>query len=102
MLIRGDARFLPLRDQSVHCVITSPPYYGLRDYGTATWEAPRRGVGRTFKASVGSAGRGALTVKLGWRSRPRRMWPRWWRSFGKSGASCATTGRFGLISATVS
>lgn len=25
-------------DQSVNCCITSPPYYGLRDYGTATWE----------------------------------------------------------------
>ena len=27
-----------LADQSVHCVITSPPYWSLRDYGTATWE----------------------------------------------------------------
>lgn len=24
--------------ESVHCAITSPPYWGLRDYGTATWE----------------------------------------------------------------
>lgn len=23
---------------SVHCCISSPPYWGLRDYGTATWE----------------------------------------------------------------
>lgn len=23
---------------SVDCVVTSPPYWGLRDYGTATWE----------------------------------------------------------------
>jgi DNA modification methylase len=23
---------------SVHCCVTSPPYYGLRDYGTAQWE----------------------------------------------------------------
>lgn len=34
-LLRGDAlaclRGLP--DESVHCVVTSPPYYGLRDYG---------------------------------------------------------------------
>jgi DNA modification methylase len=34
-LIIGDAleqlRLLP--DQSVHCCVTSPPYYGLRDYG---------------------------------------------------------------------
>ena len=27
-----------LPDQSVHCVVTSPPYWGLRDYGTGTWE----------------------------------------------------------------
>lgn len=25
-------------DNSVHCVVTSPPYWGLRDYGTATWK----------------------------------------------------------------
>ncbi|HEX9951230.1 MAG TPA: site-specific DNA-methyltransferase, partial [Rubricoccaceae bacterium] len=35
----GDAlrslRSMP--DASVHCVVTSTPYYGLRDYGTATW-----------------------------------------------------------------
>jgi site-specific DNA-methyltransferase (cytosine-N4-specific) len=33
MLIRGDARSLPLRSESVDCVVTSPPYFGLRDYG---------------------------------------------------------------------
>jgi DNA modification methylase len=26
-----------LPDNSVDCVVTSPPYYGLRDYGTANW-----------------------------------------------------------------
>lgn len=26
-----------LPDNSVDCCVTSPPYYGLRDYGTATW-----------------------------------------------------------------
>lgn len=35
MLIRGDARALPLADACVQCVVTSPPYYGLRDYGVA-------------------------------------------------------------------
>lgn len=24
-------------NESVHCVVTSPPYFGLRDYGTAAW-----------------------------------------------------------------
>ena len=23
---------------SIDCVVTSPPYWGLRDYGTGTWE----------------------------------------------------------------
>ena len=39
-LYQGDSlevlRGLP--DESVHCVVTSPPYWGLRDYGTGTWE----------------------------------------------------------------
>jgi DNA modification methylase len=38
-LIEGDA-IDALRDfpaESVHCVVTSPPYWGLRDYGTGTW-----------------------------------------------------------------
>lgn len=26
-----------LPDESVNCCVTSPPYYGLRDYGTAKW-----------------------------------------------------------------
>ena len=32
MLIRSDARHIPLADESVHCCITSPPYWGLRAY----------------------------------------------------------------------
>jgi len=27
-----------LEPESVQCVVTSPPYWGLRDYGTAQWE----------------------------------------------------------------
>jgi DNA modification methylase len=27
-----------LPEESVHCVVTSPPYWNLRDYGTAQWE----------------------------------------------------------------
>lgn len=33
--VLGTLQRLP--DQSVHCVVTSPPYYNLRDYGTAEW-----------------------------------------------------------------
>lgn len=34
-IIIGDARdkLKTLADESVHCVVTSPPYFGLRDYG---------------------------------------------------------------------
>lgn len=34
LLIRGDARNLPLASGSVHCCACSPPFYGLRAYGT--------------------------------------------------------------------
>jgi DNA modification methylase len=36
----GDNRVVldTLPERSVHCVVTSPPYWGLRDYGTATWD----------------------------------------------------------------
>ena len=38
MLLQGDARYIPLADESVQCCMTSPPFWGLRDYGLATWE----------------------------------------------------------------
>lgn len=43
VLIRGDARALPLTEGCVQCVVTSPPYFGLRDYGTATWHGGKLG-----------------------------------------------------------
>lgn len=38
-LLIGDSRerMAELADDSVHCVVTSPPYYGLRDYNTGIW-----------------------------------------------------------------
>ena len=38
MMLRGNALYIPLANESVQCVVTSPPYWGLRDYGTAKWE----------------------------------------------------------------
>jgi DNA modification methylase len=39
-ILQGDVlevlRSMP--SESVHCCVTSPPYFGLRDYGTARWE----------------------------------------------------------------
>src|ERR1700756_497862 len=44
-ILQGDAleqlRTLPA--QSVQCCVTSPPYWGLRDYGTAQWEGGEAG-----------------------------------------------------------
>jgi len=39
-ILTGDCRdILPtLEAQSVQCCVSSPPYWGLRDYGTAQWE----------------------------------------------------------------
>lgn len=37
-VINGNALHIPLPDKSVQCVVTSPPYWGLRDYGTARWD----------------------------------------------------------------
>ena len=32
LLLRGDARNLPLPDASVDLIVTSPPYFALRSY----------------------------------------------------------------------
>jgi DNA modification methylase len=39
-LLRGDCRQIlaSLPSASVHCCVTSPPYFGLRDYGTVEWD----------------------------------------------------------------
>jgi len=39
-ILTGDALNMlqTMETESVHCCVTSPPYYGLRDYNTATWE----------------------------------------------------------------
>jgi DNA modification methylase len=39
-IYHGDCRDVlrSLPDGFVHCCVTSPPYFGLRDYGTAQWE----------------------------------------------------------------
>jgi len=33
MILQGNAMHIPLADASVDCCVTSPPYWGLRDYG---------------------------------------------------------------------
>ena len=43
-IIQGDCREVlrTLPDGAVQCCVTSPPYWGLRDYGTAKWEGGDR------------------------------------------------------------
>jgi len=40
VILVGDVRetLKIVADGSVQCVVTSPPYWGLRDYGTASWD----------------------------------------------------------------
>lgn len=44
MIICGDAQRIPLADETVQCVVTSPPYWGLRDYGLppSVWGGKKR------------------------------------------------------------
>lgn len=37
LLCQGESRQIPLRDASVQMIVTSPPYFRLRDYGTGRW-----------------------------------------------------------------
>lgn len=48
-ILEGDAmeQLRTLPSESVHCCVTSPPYWGLRDYGTATWEGGKEGCDHT-------------------------------------------------------
>lgn len=57
----GDSRAVlaTLPADSVDCVVTSPPYWGLRDYGTATWLGGDAGCDhiQPQKGSARNAGR---------------------------------------------
>ncbi|HEY2616875.1 MAG TPA: DNA methyltransferase [Acetobacteraceae bacterium] len=54
-MLHGDCRdVLPtLEANSVHCVVTSPPYFGLRDYGTGTWEGGDAACDHAFDRTLG-------------------------------------------------
>lgn len=40
IILQADARRIPLADESVQCVVTSPPYWGLRRYGPPDGPVP--------------------------------------------------------------
>lgn len=53
---QGDCRAVlaTLEAGSVHTVVTSPPYWGLRDYGTASWEGGDADCDHSFRADAGA------------------------------------------------
>lgn len=53
-ILVGDAlqEIKKIPDGSIHCVVTSPPYYGLRDYGTGKWEGGHPDCDHSRRTSV--------------------------------------------------
>ncbi len=61
-LYNGDVRevLASLPEESVHCVVTSPPYWGLRDYGTGSWVGGDPYCDHTPRPAGGSAEKSTL------------------------------------------
>lgn len=59
--VMDDATWAGIEADSVHCCLTSPPYWGLRDYGTSSWQGGEEGcdhkapdeAGKTDKPTAG-------------------------------------------------
>jgi DNA modification methylase len=66
-IINGDAltslRALP--DSSVQSCVSSPPYYGLRDYGTATWNGGNPDCAHRLDDTPNKRGRASSTLEGG-------------------------------------
>jgi DNA modification methylase len=82
-----------LPDASAQCVVTSPPYFGLRDYGTASWEGGEAAcdhlhkVGGTASSTLGEASGGhAISDEARVRSTTRSFVP-YANQCGKCGAT---------------
>jgi DNA modification methylase len=56
-ILEGDCRevMASMEPESIHCVVTSPPYWGLRDYGTATWIGGNEGCDHVERKMAPSA-----------------------------------------------
>jgi DNA modification methylase len=52
MIVRGDARRIPLRDETVQCVVTSPPYFQLRDYQCGARQLGREATPEAYIAAL--------------------------------------------------
>lgn len=49
-----------LPDEIIQCVVTSPPYWSLRDYGTAMWEGGNSDCDHQYQ----KGGRNPETAKI--------------------------------------
>ena len=68
ILIRGDARRLPLADESVQCIVTSPPYWGFRKYAGAqelTWKLDAGGSKLDPASSIQPQASWARRIRIG-------------------------------------
>jgi DNA modification methylase len=65
-LYGGDCRAVlaGLPADSVDCVVTSPPYWGLRDYGTATWSGGDAECDHKIGRLMGNANKGHVREVL--------------------------------------
>lgn len=67
---RDGMRELIAQGVKVQCVVTSPPYFGLRDYGTAQWEGGEEGcdhvgsIARTAPAGTAKQASNAGSVSV--------------------------------------
>jgi DNA modification methylase len=59
-ILTGDCRdvLATLPAESVQCCVTSPPYFGLRDYGTATWDGGDHACDHRMPASGSTQNKG--------------------------------------------
>ena len=64
MILRADARAIPLADRSVQCVVTSPPYWGLRSYAGLPDSGSRVGD-LVLDPFIGSGTVGKVCERLG-------------------------------------
>ena len=70
MILLGDCleKLKELPDAIADCCVTSPPYYGLRDYGTAKWtggdpNCPHKGKPFAIRANINANWNGGNDVK---------------------------------------
>lgn len=71
-----------MESESVHCVVTSPPYWGLRDYGTATWS----GGSAECDHAVPLSTKGGNAVGTKQTTNPGSYGYREWHTCGRCGA----------------